>query len=281
MKRLLHRLNLILIAIFFLAPLLHPRNVEAFCVAGYGTTCTTNVSTLPAEAQSPEATTLQAPAAAATPTQQWSSNLQINTSGSQGTVIPTAQTTGTAVNTGLDTSGNAGTIIPQSSGTVNSNGYQVTTGLNSGLGTACNGQPYSNNGNIVYCPLEPIPGLDESGNTPFGTLLSGLFKILITIGSLITIGTFVYAGIVYMTSAVVGNKKDATNRMKASVLGLFVLISSWLILNTINPQLVTFGAGSLNLNPTQSLSPVTPVNTPATFMPTTCSGLDPKCVPSA
>ena len=101
------------------------------------------------------------------------------------------------------------------------------------------------NGNIKYVPLEPIPGFVQTGELNFGELLSSIFKVLIVIGGFIAIGAFVYAGIVYMTSEVVGSKSDAKKRLRASLLGLFLLIASWLILYTINPQLVTF-SGALN-----------------------------------
>ncbi len=101
------------------------------------------------------------------------------------------------------------------------------------------------NGNIKYVPLEPIPGFVQTGELNFGELLSSIFKVLIVVGGFIAIGAFVYAGIQYMMSEVVGTKSDAKKRLRASLMGLFLLIASWLILYTINPQLVTF-SGALN-----------------------------------
>ncbi len=172
----------------------------------------------------------------------------------------------------IDTSPANSTIVPSSvpaAATVPGSGAAGSSGGSGGSGTQSSA--YDGQGNITnYVPLEPLPGLAqfETGNSSFGQLLTGLFKILITIGALITVGTFVYAGVVYMTSEVVGNKKNALSRIQASLLGLFVLIASWLILSTINTQLVTFGSGSLNLNPAQNLSPVVaPVTTPPAATP--------------
>ena len=118
--------------------------------------------------------------------------------------------------------------------------------------TDAQGKPVSGNcnsitggpGSIQYVPLEPIPGISmyEDGTSPFGLVMTGLFKVLIGIGALIATGAFVWAGIVYMTSEVVGKKTDAIKRIQAALLGLFILVASWLILDTINPQLLMTGA---------------------------------------
>ncbi len=119
------------------------------------------------------------------------------------------------------------------------------------------------NGNIKYVPLEPIPGLVQTGNSNFGELLSSIFKLLIMIGGFIAIGGFVYAGIEYMTSNVVGSKANAKKRLQATLLGLFLLIASWLILNTINPQLVNL-TGGLNPAPNYTYNPGVPSVQPST-----------------
>ena len=103
------------------------------------------------------------------------------------------------------------------------------------------------NGNLpAYVPLEPIPGIDQSGQAQFGKLISQIFKILIIAGQIITVAAFVYYGIMYMFSATSGKLADAKNHLWGAVVGLLLLIGSWLILNTINPQLLVFSGG---LNP--------------------------------
>jgi hypothetical protein len=93
---------------------------------------------------------------------------------------------------------------------------------------------------LEYTPLEPIPGINQSGTADFPTFLKGIFTILLSIGGILAVGLLVYGGIVYMTSEISNKKSEAKRRIQAAVWGLLLLISSYLILNTINPQLLEF-----------------------------------------
>lgn len=97
---------------------------------------------------------------------------------------------------------------------------------------------------ISYTPLAPLP--NEGDNiSSLPAFLSYLFPILIVLGGLIGVGTFVVYGILYMVSEVPGVKSNARNRMWASVYGLLILLASVLILNTINPDLTKFDLTTL------------------------------------
>ncbi|MEK9135138.1 MAG: hypothetical protein AAB451_02465 [Patescibacteria group bacterium] len=68
-----------------------------------------------------------------------------------------------------------------------------------------------------------------------------IFNISIILSGLIAFGVLVYAGFRYLTSA--GNMaaiQDAKERISGAALGLSVLLGSYLILTTINPQLTFF-----------------------------------------
>lgn len=95
------------------------------------------------------------------------------------------------------------------------------------------------NVNMKYIPLEPLPNVPQDGSATFCTLLNGLFRLLIFLGGLIAVGSFVYSGIMYMTSEVVGMKSNAKRGLQASLWGLAILLASYIILNTINPQLLS------------------------------------------
>lgn len=95
-----------------------------------------------------------------------------------------------------------------------------------------------NCGDINYVPLEPLPGFPTSGNVDLPTFLNALFKILFSIGALLAVGNMVVGGIAYMTSEVTEGKSNARQRMTGSLYGLLLLAGSYLILNTINPQLL-------------------------------------------
>lgn len=130
--------------------------------------------------------------------------------------------------------------------------------------------------NLTYTPLEPLPGLAqyETGNSNFGQLLSMAFKLLIVLAALIAVGSFVYAGISYMVSDVPLVKFSASKRLQAAFLGLAILLGSWLILFTINPQLVMFSSA---LNPTNGYQPV-PVQTQNTSNTNCTNGVGLGCL---
>lgn len=65
-----------------------------------------------------------------------------------------------------------------------------------------------------------------------------MFNILLSIGAMIAVVSLVFAGITYIISEVVGRKAAAKRRITASFIGLGLLLTSWLILYTINPNLV-------------------------------------------
>jgi hypothetical protein len=65
-----------------------------------------------------------------------------------------------------------------------------------------------------------------------------MFNILLSLGAMIAVVTLVLAGITYMISEVVDKKSAARRRINAAFIGLGLLLTSWLILYTINPNLV-------------------------------------------
>ncbi|MBI2004660.1 hypothetical protein HYS79_00685 [Patescibacteria group bacterium] len=120
-------------------------------------------------------------------------------------------------------------------------------------------------GELCYTPLEPLPGnIDESGKPgSFGSLLNGVFRILISLGGLVAVLALVIGGITYMVSDIADKKEQARKRISGALWGLLILISSVLILQTINPQLLNFnfgpsgnagGAATTNTSATQTNS---------------------------
>ncbi len=126
---------------------------------------------------------------------------------------------------------------------------------------SCTGQDC---GNIDYVPLEPlIPNSPPNIASDFGAYLNLMFKVLLTLGALLAVGRLTVGGIMYMTSEVMETKGDAKRWMTSSLYGLLLLAGSWLILFTINPNLLKFNLivpGSGQVGTTQSTSS----NTPAT-----------------
>jgi hypothetical protein len=94
--------------------------------------------------------------------------------------------------------------------------------------------------NLTYVPLEPLVGVNQSGQAPFGELIGGFFRILINVGAFLAVVMFVIGGIIYMVSDSTFKKLKGKETVKAALIGLGILAGAWLILNTINPQLLTF-----------------------------------------
>lgn len=95
---------------------------------------------------------------------------------------------------------------------------------------------------LTYTPLEPIPGLEEvqGGNANFVKLVNAVFKVLITLGGFTAVVLLIVGGIGYMVSEAAFKKTQAKERVWAAVWGIGILGTSYIVLNTINPQLVTF-----------------------------------------
>ncbi len=81
----------------------------------------------------------------------------------------------------------------------------------------------------------------EETTTPVPEYFKYIFNFLIWISGLIALVVLVYAGFQYFTSA--GNPEamnDAKSRIGAALLGILILFGSYLILTTINPDLIVF-----------------------------------------
>jgi len=135
-------------------------------------------------------------------------------------------------------------------------------------------QPFCQNGSCTYTSLEPLPGLPDCyGPNPnpavcknpgssFAELVSKSFQLLLGIGATIAVVMLIIGALTYMFSDVVSNKTKAIARIRGAMWAIVLLVSSYLILNTINPDLVTFklnlsvltsgNSGGVSLTPQQA-----------------------------
>ena len=102
-------------------------------------------------------------------------------------------------------------------------------------------------GTCTYVPLEPLPGVNQTGLN-FSTYVSGMFRLFITLGALFAVLMLVLAGISWMTSESPLKLKAAQERATAALYGLLLLVACWLILYTINPNLLRFDLFTQTLN---------------------------------
>ena len=122
--------------------------------------------------------------------------------------------------------------------------------------------------NTTYTPLAPLPGLGTDGckdakgvvitdpktgekipcidtqksatnPCPFGNYLNIMIKIIIGIAAVLAMIMIVMGGIEYMTSDLISSKEAGKDTIKNAILGLLLALGAFLILNTINPQLLS------------------------------------------
>ena len=89
-----------------------------------------------------------------------------------------------------------------------------------------------------------VPSADlipQETTTPVPEYVQYIYYFFLGLSGIIALGVLIYAGFQYFTSA--GNPEkinEAKSRITAALLGLLILIGSYLILYSINPNLVSF-----------------------------------------
>lgn len=99
-----------------------------------------------------------------------------------------------------------------------------------------------------YTLLAPIPLGDTNApvsTATTATFLPGLFRLMIAIASGLAVIMLIYAGVKYISTDAFGGKEEAKGIIENALWGLLLAMSAWLILNTINPNLVNL---SLNID---------------------------------
>jgi hypothetical protein len=105
----------------------------------------------------------------------------------------------------------------------------------------------------TFVPLAPAPGgrIGELYSaTSLTDFINKLFNAAIAIGAILAVLRLAYAGYLYMTTDSFGHKSHAKTVIGDVIIGLLLLLSIYLILRLINPQL-------LNLDVLKNLQPVT------------------------
>jgi hypothetical protein len=111
----------------------------------------------------------------------------------------------------------------------------------------------------TYTLLAPIPGIGDANNVidtaehctidkngdkvctnscPFGSYLSTLIKIFLGICAVLAMIMIVWGGIEYMTSDLASSKESGKKTITQAILGLLLALGAYLILYTINPDLL-------------------------------------------
>ena len=96
----------------------------------------------------------------------------------------------------------------------------------------------SSNSNFIN-GLPKLPGADPSTIDSVGSFIEYAFQLSLYIVGIAVFINLIYGGAMYLYGAAVPSKKaEAKAKIYNSILGMLLLLSAWLILNTINPDLV-------------------------------------------
>lgn len=92
-----------------------------------------------------------------------------------------------------------------------------------------------------YTLLVPsLPGIGNGKTTTFDQWLPAAFKLAIAIAAGLAFVMITFGGVTYATTDAVGPKSQGKDYIKNAVIGLLFVISAWVILNTINPEILSF-----------------------------------------
>ena len=121
-----------------------------------------------------------------------------------------------------------------------------------------------------YVPLAPLPGTANTGIS-LAEYITIAFNIGIGLAAVLAVLMIVVGGVQYVAGAASPSaRSDAKNRVQNAILGLLLALGSWLIVYTINPNIIN---GSLSINPVSfpelpPLPPAPPPPPPPTPNPT-------------
>jgi|SRR3989344_2088902 len=92
-----------------------------------------------------------------------------------------------------------------------------------------------------YAVLAPLPGVGDSGGgtTTLQKYIPAIFKLAIGLSVVAAVLLIVIGGIQYITTDAIQGKSQGKERIKNAIIGLVFIIAAWLILATINPNLLT------------------------------------------
>jgi len=92
-----------------------------------------------------------------------------------------------------------------------------------------------------YSLLAPIPTVIGNTQPNLVTYMKGLFTLFVGLSIVFAVFVIIYGGVKYTLAIVPGAKSDAKKRMTDAVLGLFIVLISSILLNTLNPGLLRIG----------------------------------------
>ncbi len=117
-----------------------------------------------------------------------------------------------------------------------------------------------------YQPLVNLPGVTTVGTAVgMGEYLAGMMKFIVAIAGVFAIIVAIIGGTQYVAAGIAPSaKEDAKGRIMNAFIGLALVLTSYLILNSINPKLVAF---NLSLDPITGPAAVTDPDAAGSVVP--------------
>ena len=103
---------------------------------------------------------------------------------------------------------------------------------------------------LQYTLLEKIPGLASNDGSNFTGYITAIYNLALVIIVLSAVLMLSVGGFMYLTSA--GNTSAMSTAKSVifdSIIGLVIALTAWLLLNTINPDLVGGSMNSFSITP--------------------------------
>jgi hypothetical protein len=94
-----------------------------------------------------------------------------------------------------------------------------------------------------YKLLAPLPifgNIFNASGKSFGDYLSIMFTFLVSFAGVLAVVMLIFGGIQYMSTDSLSGTESGRSKMYQAVFGLIIVLASYVILNTVNPNLVKF-----------------------------------------
>ena len=117
-----------------------------------------------------------------------------------------------------------------------------------------------------YIELAPLPGTQTSncpnpsggggtvpcvgvgGTNTLGAYINTIYKLAVAGASVLAVLMIIIGGFTYVSTDAINNKEEGKGQIKAALGGLLLVLASWVILYTVNPQLTSLKIASKALD---------------------------------
>ena len=101
----------------------------------------------------------------------------------------------------------------------------------------------------TYIPLTDAPGITEASlaaeEAGFAPFINAIYKMSIGVGAALAVLMIIMVGVQYAATDVAGTKVDLKAKLQMIIGGLILLMSAFVFLEYVNPDLVSFDVSGL------------------------------------